>query len=414
MTFGTVGMRYPSLAAMVDAIRAPITREALHQRFTAPAVSFMQRCVYFVLNQRIKTIRELRSEFLNHFKSIKIFDSSSWGINPILRDVLPGSGGGASAANCKVQLCYEYLRGALSFFEVTPGNASDRGYASNVAAHIRPAELFIADLGYFCLNSLSQIVRSGAFFVFRFLIGTALFDPETMRPIDLQRILRKALDNIYQMDVLMGSKEQTRIRCRLICMRVDEETAKKRRMTLRNNARRKGRNVSQLNLFMAGWILMVTNVPSEWLPPEMVRPLYSIRWQIELLFKQLKSVLTIDRSVTGNIHRLYCEVLGKMIAAILFHRIHADLNQTLWNTQQGEISMEKLYKRLQERSFIILNMLLTSVSRACKFMADEFLVMVKNCRKLYQKSRPTTLQVIDQKILRFKSPVIVLNLRGLT
>jgi hypothetical protein len=53
MTFGTVGMLHPSLAAMVDAINAVMSREALHLRFTAAAVSFMQQCVAFILKQRI-------------------------------------------------------------------------------------------------------------------------------------------------------------------------------------------------------------------------------------------------------------------------------------------------------------------------------------------------------------------------
>lgn len=44
---------------------------------------------------------------------------------------------------------------------------------------------------------------------------------------------------------------------------------------------------------------MVTNVPREWLPPEMVRHLYMLRWQIELLFKQLKSVLAIHEVSYG-------------------------------------------------------------------------------------------------------------------
>jgi len=39
MTIGQLGMKHPSLAAMVDAIRARISREALHQRFTEEAAS---------------------------------------------------------------------------------------------------------------------------------------------------------------------------------------------------------------------------------------------------------------------------------------------------------------------------------------------------------------------------------------
>jgi hypothetical protein len=398
MTFGTVGMAHPSLAAMVDAIRAKMSREGLHLRFTASAVSFMQRCVEFVLKQRVNAMTVIDSHLLNHFKRIKIFDSTSWDIDPLLRDVLPGCGGDASSANCKVQLCYEYLRGALSFFEILPGKKPDSGYAKMLPEHTARGDLLIADLGYFCLETLMKIINCGAFFVLRFLIGTTLYDAMTMQEIDLRCILQKVTGAAYQMSVIMGSKEQTRVSCRLICLRVDEKIAEERRRKLRQNAAKKGRTVSELHLYMAGWILMVTNVPCEWLPPEMVRPLYGLRWQIELLFKQLKSVLAIHRSDTGKEPRLRCEILGKLIVAILIHRIHADANIDLWNTTGQEISMDKLYKRIQERAFIFMGLLCTSLQKALSFLSEELSLLMKNCRKLNQKSRPTTLQMLDRNI----------------
>jgi hypothetical protein len=398
MTFATVGMLHPSLGAMVDAIRASMSREGLHLRFTASAVSFMQRCVEFVLKQRVNAMTVIDSHLLNHFKCIKIFDSTSWDINSMLRNILPGCGGDASSANCKVQLCYEYLRGALSFFEIVPGKNPDSGYAKNLPEQIVSGDLLIADLGYFRLETLMRIINCGAHFVLRFLIGTTLYDAMTMQEIDLRRILQKVTGAAYQMNVFMGSQEQTRISCRLICLRVDEKIAEQRRRKLRQNAEKKGRTVSEMHLYMASWILMVTNVPSEWLPPEMVRPLYGLRWQIELLFKQLKSVLTIHKSATGKEPRLRCELLGKLIVAILIHRIHADVNIELWNTKGQEISMDKLYKRIQERAFCLMGLLCKSLTRAAQYLTNELNQLMKNCRKLNQKSRPTTLQVLDRKI----------------
>jgi hypothetical protein len=38
---------------------------------------------------------------------------------------------------------------------------------------------------------------------------------------------------------------------------------------------------------MCDWTLLTTNIPQRWLPVEMARALYTVRWQIELLFKQV-------------------------------------------------------------------------------------------------------------------------------
>ena len=139
---------------------------------------------------------------------------------------------------------------------------------------------------------------------------------------------------------------------------------------------------------------MITNVPKEWLPPEKVRPFYSLRWQIELLFKQLKSVLRINHCATGKEPRLRCELLGKLIMAIMIHRIHACFNISMWNAKRHEISMEKLYKRIQERAFTLTTLLLISPKRARQYLASELDRLMNNCRKLKQKSRLSSLDAL--------------------
>lgn len=395
MTIGLTGMKHPSLASLVDAVKATMSRESLHLRFTKTAVAFMSKCVAVVLQQKVNALCSLHASLLKKFNKIHIVDSSSWDIDPALKDAFPGSGGAASAASCKVQLCYEYLRGALSFFEIVPGKKSDSGYSSRLPELVGPNELLITDLGYFCLMTFKRICQCGGFFLSRFLIGTRVFVPQTLAPIDLCALLKKVVADAYELPVTMGTDDKTRISCRLVCLRVSEEVANERRRRLLKNARKNKRTPSQLHLVLASWTLMVTNVPQEWLPAGMVRPFYGLRWQIELLFKQLKSVLSIDMSHTAKEPRLQCELLGRLIVAILVHRIHAQANATLWNTKRQEVSMEKIHKRFQERCFTIVALLIESVCAAANYIHEEIIRLLKNCRKLSQKSRKTTLEFLE-------------------
>ena len=350
----------------------------------------------------------LQSKILQHFKRILIFDSTSWDISPALKNVLPGYGGGASDANCKVQTCYEYNGGELMFFEITAGTNPDNAYTSELTSHLRQGDLILFDLGYFCTKTLRDINRIGAYFLCRFFIGTALLDPITLMPIDLLQTLRKMKGNSYQMNVLMGSQYRgLQVVCRLVYLRVPQEIANERRRKMRKAMqKRKGREPSAYHMQMAGWTLMVTNAPEEWLPTEMMRPLYSLRWQIELLFKQIKSVLCIHRSNTGKENRLLCEIYGKLIMAVMIHRIHADINIRLWNTQRRELSMEKFYKRIQERAFIILQLLLVSLQKATAYLQDEIPRLIKNCLKSRQRSRRSTLETIDRGKLKAASVIL--------
>lgn len=397
-------MKHPSLAGMVEAIKAVISREGMHRRFTAKAVAFMRRCAEFVLKQKTSEMIHLQSKILQYFKRILIFDSTGWDVSPELRNVLPGYGGGASDANCKVRTCYEYKSGELMFFEITAGTNSDNAYTSQLTAHLRPGDLVLFDLGYFCTKTLKDINRIGAYFLCRFFVGTALLDTVTLMPVDLLHTLKKMKGDFHQMKVIMGSQNRgLQVACRLVCFRVPQQIANERRRKMREATQRKRkREPSKYHLEMADWMLMVTNVPEEWLSPAMMRPLYSLRWQIELLFKQIKTVLCIHKSNTSKENRLLCEIYGKLIMAVLIHRIHADINIRLWNTQRRELSMEKLYKRIQERAFIILDLLLVSTQKAIAYLQDEIPRLIKNCLKSRQRSRRTTLETIEYGTLHPK------------
>lgn len=400
-------MKHPSLAGMVEAIRVSLSREAMHYRFTENAVAFMKTCVEFVLMQKVSTMAQLQTSLLKHFKRILIFDSTSWDISPKLKDVLPGSGGEASDANCKMQVCYEYKRGQLSFFELTSGITPDGAYTAHLPGHLQRGDLILFDLGYFNLNTFFEINAMGAYFISRLSLGIGLFNPLSCLPLDLYGILKKLKGNVHQMDVIVGSNKKTQVISRLVCLRVSPKIAEQRRRKLRKNSQKKGRTPSQYHLSLADWTLMITNVPSKWVPAEMVRIFYMLRWQIELLFKQLKTVLCIHKSNTGRENRLRCEIYGKLIVAILIHRVHAEINIRLWNNNKKQLSIEKLYKRIQERAFIILDLLLISLQKAIDYLRTEIPRLINSCLKSSQQSRRSTLEIIECGSLYPKKPIML-------
>lgn len=400
MTVGHVGMKHPSLAGMVDAIPVSMTREALHARFTPKAEAFLGTCLQYALNRGVNETQPIETALLDPFKRVLIFDSSSWDVDPHLADVLPGSGGGASAANCKLQVGYEYKHGELGFFKIDPGTRPDNAYTAQLPSFLQAGDLALFDQGYFKLETLSQIEQKGAFFLTRFLVKTTIREAETSDPIDLESALYRLPEDTYQFQVIMGGRNKTpEVRCRLICLRVSEKVANERRRKLLKEAQKKGRTPSNTHLALCDWTLLVTNLAETGLPVEMAWRLYSLRWQIELLFKQLKSVLAIHRSQTRkNISRLKCEIYGKLILAVLVHRIHAHLNSLFWNRAHRELSFDKFYKRFQERAFAVLIQLLVSVQKAAQYLAAEIRNVVMNCLKLKQHSRQSTLEILAGNI----------------
>lgn len=396
MTVGQLALKHPSLAAMVQAIEAKISREALHQRFTVQGVRFLQDCLDYVLRQKITAPKSLDVALLRPFQRILIFDSSSWDVDPKLKAVLPGSGGGASEANCKLQAGYEYKRGQLGFFQVSAGTRPDQAYSPALPGLVEKGDLVLEDLGYFKVKTFRQYHDKGSFFLSRFLVGTTLCQIDTGELIDVGGMLQRFNGNSLELQVLLGSAPKEQTPCRFICLRVCEQVANKRRRKLLAGAKKKGRTPSQAHLALCDWTLLITNAPPDLLPATLAYELYRVRWQIELLFKQLKSVMRIHKSDTGMESRLRCELYGKLMMAVLIHRVHAFLQGDLWHSQRREVSFDKLHKRFQERAFLLLRQCLTSLASACRFLRSEIPRMLNACFKAHQHSRQTTLQRLDQ------------------
>lgn len=396
MVMGQMGMKHPSLAGMVAAINAQFSRVALHKHFTPQAVAFMRLCLVFALKQKIKGAITIDAKALRPFSRVMILDSSAWNSHPNLAGVLPGTGGDGSAATCKLQAFYEYKKGELSFAEITSGLVPDQRYVQHLPGNMNKNDLALFDLGYFKLKALNDIAENGGFFLCRLLTKTNVYDPETLKEIPLDKELGKLDGDAYEMEVLLGGPWAQRVQCRLIAMRVDEQLAAKRRRELKARTHRRRKGCSKRSLALCSWTILVTNAPAKKLPARITLDLYRLRWQIELLFKQLKSILQIHHSNTGRESRMRCELYGKLIAAVLIHRIHTIINPPMWNRQRKEISMEKLYKRLQERAFSLLTLMLSSIRKAIACLDKELKHIVRHCLKSTQPSRPTTLELIDQ------------------
>ena len=80
--------------------------------------------------------------------------------------------------------------------------------------------------------------------------------------------------------------------------------------------------------------------------------------------------------------------------AVIIHGIHSSLNVTLWTTQKREVSFDKLYKRIQERAFSLLQSILHNVVTATKQFLREIKRLGYLCIKSRQPSRKTTLELL--------------------
>jgi hypothetical protein len=115
--------------------------------------------------------------------------------------------------------------------------------------------------------------------------------------------------------------DDQRIRGRVVAIKRGRVAARRARAQLKRTASKKQKTVSKEALFAAGYVFVWTMIPSQAMTPQQVLELYRARWQIELAFKRMKSIMglghlpkTTDSSTRAWIH-------GKLLTAMLIERL---------------------------------------------------------------------------------------------
>lgn len=295
-----------------------ITASGLSQRFTPEAATFMQR-----LLERLSEVK-MQAEavdvaLLRRFSAVVVEDSSSIMLPAELAHLWRGCGGheGTSAAMVKLFVRWDVLNGTLEGPRLTDGRHSDSKSPFN-EDDLPAGGLYLADLGFFSQERLSRLARrredGKRLFVMRLQWGTRL-TRRSGHHIDLRGILPQREGQAVEQGVLLG--KQARLPVRLILVRVSEEVAEQRRKRLREAAQDHGREASPEVLYLAGWTIVVTNVPRARLSLPEALVLLRLRWQIERLFRLWKEHGQIDEWRTSNPWRILCEVYGKLAAMLI-------------------------------------------------------------------------------------------------
>ena len=104
---------------------------------------------------------------------------------------------------------------------------------------------------------------------------------------------------------------------RLIILRKPPEATEAARQALRRAAVKHGKQLDPRSLVAAEFMMLVTSLPAEGYQAADILAVYRLRWQIELAFKRLKSLLHIDklptRTTAGSRSWLYTHLIMALL-----------------------------------------------------------------------------------------------------
>ncbi|KHA30467.1 IS4-like element IS231R family transposase, partial [Bacillus anthracis] len=317
------------LHAITGTLMSP---EGLNKRFNKKAVCLLKHIFSALLKNKIYKTSVIPSSSIAYFQRIRILDATIFQMPKHLANVYPGSGGCAQTAGIKIQLEYDLHSGQFLNFQVEPGKNNDKTFGTECLATLRPGDLCIRDLGYYSLDDLDQMDQRGVYYISRLKLNNMVYIknefPEYFRngtvkkqsqyiKVDLEHIMNTLEPGqVYEItDAYIGKDKK--LFTRVIIYRLTEKQLRERKKKQVYTESKKGITYSEKSKRLAGMNIYVTNTPLEWVPMEQIHDFYSLRWQIEIIFKTWKSLFQIHNWHNIKRERLECHIYGKLIAIFL-------------------------------------------------------------------------------------------------
>lgn len=227
----------------------------------------------------------------------------------------------------RVHAVYDLGRGGFSHLAVTDqhgAEALDRGQP--VAGEVR-----VGDRGYANAQAWQRYLQAGpegADFIVRMRWNTIRLSDAPGGRFDLIDWLRTRPADVEIHEAMAWARSgrwQQPIEIRLIARRQSPEAIEKAHKVLRQRASRKQTKLDPRSLVAAEYLVLATSLSAALFPAAEVLSAYRLRWQIELAFKRLKSLMRLNKIPTHTEAGTRCWLYTHLIVALLCDDFSQDL-----------------------------------------------------------------------------------------
>ena len=348
-----------------------ISKQALHERFNKKSVLFITSALEKLLNKQLHAKVKFRD--CDEFKRFLIKDSVCFQVDESLVNDYPGSGGGGSKANVRIQFEYDLLNGKIIDLSLSAFNEQDAKDSTATLHLVEDGDLIVRDLAYMHLEALQGIVEKIAHFLCRLNTQRKVYKEQDGQLVELDfaaivKFMRKNDIKQYEEQVWLGKKKDLQVRLFLFLM--PQAVYNERLRKANKNARKKGHQVSEEYKARAALNLFITSAPAEFIDIDTAWKIYSLRWQIELTFKIWKSICKIDKVKKVKKDRLECYIWAKLLMIVLCWRIVWFTAKLLDQYYQKNLSFFKAFKTLMRDMIRIEQVISDGTLATGKYLMD--------------------------------------------
>jgi hypothetical protein len=198
-------------------------------------------------------------------------------------------------------------------------------------AGIQAGDLVLADRAYGIWREIRVVLDALAYLVIRLTWSNLPLRTLAGQPFDLPSWLRTIPKNQQMAEVMVSAADDPQRRpLRLVAGRVPAEKAKETRDAVYRRAHKKKRSPHPNTLLVAGFVVLLTNLPAHAWPTQTILAWYRVRWQVEWCFRRWKSLCCLDQLPAYPAPIAESVLLAKIIIILLMQQRLGTLPWTDW------------------------------------------------------------------------------------
>jgi hypothetical protein len=182
-------------------------------------------------------------------------------------------------------------------------------------SEIHSRDIVVADRAYGTTKSIEYTLSRGCDYVLRLRAKAFNLYDEFGKQVDIAKKIEKMKQGAHK-DLKLHYKKGKELQPIRLCIyrKNDTEIEKGIRQAKKSNSRGMKGQVSENQKFWVKYIVVLTSLTET---PEKILALYRQRWQIELLFKRLKSIFNLDELPAKKDDSVKAWFYGKLLLAAI-------------------------------------------------------------------------------------------------
>jgi len=187
---------------------------------------------------------------------------------------------------------------------------------------VEEGDLVIADRAYGRYSGIKYLLENRADFLTKYMNRAYALEDLTGKKFHLLNKLKiLKIGKVLDLQVYMSiAKSDVKLPVRVIAIRKSDLQAEDSVKKAKQNFSKKQNKINYETLEYHKYVILITSIKKE-IPAEKILELFRLRWQIELAFKQLKSILNLGHLPKKDPEASRAWLHGKLFVALLADRI---------------------------------------------------------------------------------------------